>query len=109
MDRDKNFLLPKYVLELYSQLHQTKPFPSIWDFGFVDKSALESNKNKPYFEILDSNGKQQEIYFHTPEYDIYIIHLIDSFELFLLYDSERKDSVILASTKLKKHKIKFEE
>lgn len=109
MDKDNKFLVPKHIVDIYNSVHQTKPIPSIWDFGFVHKSVLETNKRKPFFEILDGEGKQQEIYFHTPEYDIYLRNSVDSFELFLLYDSERKDSVILAATQLKKHKIQFEE
>lgn len=109
MDKDKDFTIPKHILELYSQVHTRKPFPSVWDFGFVDKSVLEDTKIKPYFEILDTNGKAREIYLHTPEYDIYLIHLIDTFEMYFLYDSEIKDSVLIAASKLKKYKVKFED
>lgn len=109
MDKDKNFTIPKHILDLYASVHQTKPIPSVWDFGFVYKSALETNKRKPFFEILDAEGRQLEVYFHTTEYDIYLVNNIDSFELYFLYNSEIKDSVILAASQLKKHKVKFEE
>ena len=109
VDKVKEFIIPKHILDLYSQGHDKKPFPSIWDFGFVDMSVVESTKMKPYFELLGPDGRAQEIYYRTPEYDIYLIQLIDSFELYFLYDSEVKDSVVLAGSKLKKHKIKFEE
>ena len=109
MDKDKDFIIPKHVLELYSQVHERKPFPSIWDFGFVDKSIFESVKIKPYYEQVDTTGKQKEIYLHTPEYDIYLINLIDTFEMYFLYDSELKDSALIAASKLKKYKVKFED
>ena len=109
MDKDKDFIVPKHILELYSQVHERKPFPSIWDFGFVEKSVFDPTKTKPYFEQLDTNGKHREIYIHTPEYDIYLINLVDTFEMYFLYDSEIKDSVLIAASKLKKHKIKFED
>ena len=109
MDKDNKFPIPKHIMELYASVHQTKQIPSIWDFGFVYNSVFETNKKKPFFEFLDSDGRQSEIYFHTPEYDIYLVSNIESYELYFLYDSERKDSVILAASQLKKHKVKFEE
>lgn len=109
MDRDKNFIIPNHISDLYSQLHSEKPIPSIWDFGFVDKSILASTEKRPYFEIIGENNDQKEVYFHTPEYDIYLTQSIDSFELFLLYDSQKKDSVLIATNKFKKHKLKFED
>lgn len=109
MDRDKKLILPKHVFDLYSQLHIEKPIPSIWDFGFVDELILESTDKKPYFEIITEYNNQKEIYFHTPEYDIYLIQSIDSFELFFLYNSQKKDSVLIAANKFKKYKIKFED
>lgn len=108
MDKVKNFTIPKHIQDLYSSLHGEKPIPSLWDFGFVDTSILESHDKRPYFEIIDENGNQKEVYFHTPEYDIYLIQSIDSFELFFLYDSQKKDSVLIVVNKFKKYKLKFE-
>lgn len=109
MDKDNSFILPKYISDLWC-LGKSKPVPSVWDFGFVADSIFElTGKNKPFFEIVNSEGKIQEAYYKTPEYDIYLKSGIDSYELFLLYNSETKDSVIIASKLLKKHKLKFEE
>jgi hypothetical protein len=109
MELNDNFILPKYVIDLWC-VGKSKPVPSVWDFGFVTDSVFElTGKNKPFFEIVNSEGKTQEAYYKTPEYDIYLKSGIDGYEMFLLYNSETKDSVLIASTLLKKHKIKFEE
>ena len=108
MDREDNFILPKYILSLWSKNH-SKPVPSVWDFGFVTDEVIKTSKNKPYFEIIETDGKQKEVYFKTPEYDIYLVSSISGFELYFLYDSENKDSVVIAASLLKKYKIKFEE
>ena len=47
MDKDNKFLVPKHIVDIYNSVHQTKPIPSVWDFGFVHKSVLETNKKKP--------------------------------------------------------------
>jgi hypothetical protein len=108
VDKGNKFILPNHVLEIWSG-GRTKPIPSVWDFGFVNDEVIKTAKRKPYFEVLDTTGKQKEVYFKTPEYDIYLLSSITGFELFLLYDSENKDSVVIATNQLKKYKIKFEE
>lgn len=108
MGREDNFILPKHILDLWKE-GQTKPVPSVWDFGFVTDEVLGSTKQKPYFEVLETNTKQKEVYFKTPEYDIYLVSSISGFELYFLYNSENKDSVVIAGSLLKKYKIKFEE
>ena len=108
MDKENNFILPKYIVDIWKQ-NRTKSVPSVWDFGFVTDEVLGSTKQKPYFEVLETTTKQKEVYFKTPEYDIYLVSSISGFELYFLYDSENKDSVVIAGSLLKKYKIKFEE
>lgn len=108
MGKEDNFIVPKHILDLW-KTGRTKPVPSVWDFGFVTDEVLGTTKQKPYFETLETTGKQKEVYFKTPEYDIYLMSSISGFELYLLYDSENKDSVVIAASLLKKYKIKFEE
>lgn len=108
MDKEGN-ILPKNILELYRLSHERKPVPSVWDFGFVTRDVLTITKAKPYYEVLDVSGDKLEVYFHTPEYDIYLKSFADGYEIYFLYDSEIKDAMLLASTQIKKFKIKFEE
>lgn len=109
MDRDNKQLIPKHILDIYSNIHPEKPIPSIWDFGFVEKSILSITKKNPYYETIMSDGSILETYYRTPEYDIYIINSIESFELYFLYDSEVKESVQIAANLFNKHKVKIEE
>lgn len=108
MDRVDKSILPKHIQDLWKYGH-TKPIPSVWDFGFVTEDVFGITKQKPYFEFLETDGKTREVYFKTPEYDIYLVSSISGFELYFLYDSENKDSVVIAASLLKKYKIKFEE
>jgi hypothetical protein len=109
VDRVDKQILPEHILELYRLSHERKPVPSIWDFGFVTDDVLGITKAKPYYEVLGPSGLKSEVYFRTPEYDIYLRSSIEGYELYFLYDSEIKDAMLLASSQIKKYKIKFEE
>jgi len=109
VDKVNNQILPEHILEIYKLSHERKPVPSIWDFGFVTDDVLGITKAKPYYEVLDTTGDKSEVYFHTPEYDIYLKSSIGGYEIYFLYDSEMKDAMLLASSQIKKYKIKFEE
>jgi hypothetical protein len=107
VDKDNTIGVPSYILDLYKHIH-TNPIASIWDYGFVSVDLVKESKAIPIFERITSEGTTFELYYNTPDYDIFLNKSVDSFELYFLYDASRKDSVTLAANAIRKYKIKFE-
>lgn len=108
MDKDNITGVPLHILDLWKHFHST-PTPSIWDYGFVSENLVKESKAKAVFERVSSEGTQYELYYQTPDYDIFLIKSVDSYELYFLYEASRKDSVNLAATTMRKYKLKFED
>ena len=56
MELNDNFILPKYVIDLWC-VGKSKPVPSVWDFGFVtelDRLDARQAFICELYEMLDS-------------------------------------------------------